>query len=425
MTIVTLQCATTNIEDHWDSAVCRNNPRRLLRRRSVTQRPLEDHSAAALLGALTTPQEKLACRTRFAHESPFSAPPHPSPSPCHITLAAIVPTRSTFNGVPPLFRLASQSAHSKKDEKDSLNYDRPGAFLLRTTPLGWIVDDWEIRFLNMRTQLGTMSTFLVWTFKFNIGLGAIWRFPMNAYMFGTGINYESGRMVWYYALEQAMYSVGVAFGPLIMFGSYACVRRDVRFNIILSCVLVIILSVLASMFVFEILGIKASASDESIANFTHTGPHFVFVVYSEAFNLIAVAPNITRALFYFVFVTTAANNSVATVYSWWVLDWTKYSIEILVPGLALWLLVMAPIPIMAIYNIIKFYKAGRPIGVLEAFKRVKESPQGLNIDILTTNDLLLHAFNNLAKRQGYQILSLIEVLLRALSQVELINIGVC
>ncbi|CAG2061250.1 unnamed protein product, partial [Timema podura] len=166
-------------------------------------------------------------------------------------------------------------------------------------------------------------------------------------------------------------------------------------------------------------------------------PHFVFVVYSEAFNLIAVAPNITRALFYFVFVTTAANNSfttiivvvssidkfapklrhkigynntyfivmgimfmlsipcvtkVATVYSWWVLDWTKYSIGILVPGLALWLLVMAPIPIMAIYNIIKFYKAGRPIGVLEAFKRVKESPQGLNIDILTTNDLLLHAF---------------------------------
>nr|CAD7400266.1 unnamed protein product [Timema poppensis] len=164
--------------------------------------------------------------------------------------------------------------------------------------LSWIVEI-VVKFLNMRTQLSTMPTFLVWTLKFNIGLGAIWRFPMNAYMFGTA------NMVWYYALEQAMYSVGVALGPLIMFGSYACVRRDVRFNIILSCVLVIILSVLASMFVFEILGIKASASDER--------PHFVFVVYSEAFNLIAAAPNITRALFYFVFVTTAASNSFTTI----------------------------------------------------------------------------------------------------------------
>nr|CAD7400265.1 unnamed protein product [Timema poppensis] len=115
---------------------------------------------------------------------------------------------------------------------------------------------------------------------------------------------------------------------------------------------------------------------------------------------------------------------VATVYSWWVLDWTKYSIGILVPGLALWLLVMAPIPLMAIYNIIKFYKAGRPIGVLEAFKSVKELPQGLNIDNLTTDDLLLHDFNNLAHRQGYQILSSIEVLLRSLSQVDFINTGV-
>ncbi|KAK6624051.1 hypothetical protein RUM44_010909 [Polyplax serrata] len=95
--------------------------------------------------------------------------------------------------------------------------------------------------------------------------------------------------VWRTATEQAFYSIGVAMGPLITFGSYAPFKSPTHIDGILICLCIFLTSVLCSLVVFSVLGFLSVKTGRPFEKVVEAGPGLVFIVYPESLELLPAA----------------------------------------------------------------------------------------------------------------------------------------
>lgn len=107
--------------------------------------------------------------------------------------------------------------------------------------------------------------------------------------------------VWRVATEQAFYSIGVAMGPLITFGSYSKFNSPSHIDGSLICLCIFLTSVLCSMVVFSVLGFLSKKTGRSFYNVVASGPGLVFIVYPESLELLP-ASQFFSALFYIMLI---------------------------------------------------------------------------------------------------------------------------
>ena len=114
--------------------------------------------------------------------------------------------------------------------------------------------------------------------------------------------------VWRIATEQAFYSIGVAMGPLITFGSYAKYQHPTHIDGTLLCLCIFLTSLLCSSVVFSVLGFLSVKTGRPFEKVVDAGPGLVFIVYPESLRLLPGA-----AFFSFLFYLMLINLGLSTI----------------------------------------------------------------------------------------------------------------
>ncbi|KAL0278607.1 UNVERIFIED_CONTAM: hypothetical protein PYX00_000380 [Menopon gallinae] len=107
--------------------------------------------------------------------------------------------------------------------------------------------------------------------------------------------------VWRTATEQAFYSVGVAMGPLITFGSYQRFNSPSHIDGTLVCVSIVLTGILCCLVVFSVLGFLSAKTGRGFEDVVSAGPGLVFIVYPESLELLP-ASAFFAALFYLMLI---------------------------------------------------------------------------------------------------------------------------
>lgn len=108
--------------------------------------------------------------------------------------------------------------------------------------------------------------------------------------------------VWRTATEQAFYSVGVAMGPLVTFGSYQKFSSPSHIDGTLICVSIVLTGILCSLVVFSVLGFMSVKTGRDFDKVVRAGPGLVFVVYPESLELLP-GSGFFAALFYLMLIS--------------------------------------------------------------------------------------------------------------------------
>lgn len=117
--------------------------------------------------------------------------------------------------------------------------------------------------------------------------------------------------VWYAAVTQSFFSLGVCFGAVVMYSSYN--RFD--HNILRDCTVVTSMdlgtSLIAGTTIFGILGNLAHESDKDINNVVRAGTGLAFISYPEALAKFTVVPQLFAVLFFLMLFILGIGTSVA------------------------------------------------------------------------------------------------------------------
>ncbi|OWA50488.1 Sodium-dependent proline transporter [Hypsibius exemplaris] len=103
--------------------------------------------------------------------------------------------------------------------------------------------------------------------------------------------------VWRSAAAQVFFSLGVAQGPLMMFGSYNKFHMRVYKDAVIVCCLDTLTSLIASIVIFSVLGNLAFQLDVPIGTVAKGGPGLAFIAYPEALSKLPV-PQLWAVLFF-------------------------------------------------------------------------------------------------------------------------------
>ncbi|KAI1284894.1 Sodium- and chloride-dependent glycine transporter 1 [Halotydeus destructor] len=119
-------------------------------------------------------------------------------------------------------------------------------------------------------------------------------------------------IVWYRAVEQSFFSLGVCFGSLTMYASYNSFKNNVYRDAIIISVLDTFTSILAGCVIFAVLGSMAFKQGKPIETVVEKqGLGLAFVAYPEALSQLKFVPQLWSILFFIMLYTLGLGSSVA------------------------------------------------------------------------------------------------------------------
>ncbi|CAG7723874.1 unnamed protein product [Allacma fusca] len=106
--------------------------------------------------------------------------------------------------------------------------------------------------------------------------------------------------VWFQAVQQCFFSLGMGFGPVIVFGSYNNFRHNISRDVWIVSAMDAFTSILAGSTIFAILGSLAAGRD--ISTVVESGPNIAFVSYPAVMTDFGPYPfpQIVSFLFFFM-----------------------------------------------------------------------------------------------------------------------------
>ncbi|XP_034248378.1 sodium-dependent nutrient amino acid transporter 1-like [Thrips palmi] len=117
--------------------------------------------------------------------------------------------------------------------------------------------------------------------------------------------------VWYAAVTQCFFSLGVGFGSLVMMSSYNPFQHNIHKDAIIVTSMDTMTSMLAGCTIFGILGNLAHESGQSVGTVVKGGSGLAFVSYPEAIAKFDVAPQVFAFLFFLMLLTLGVGSAVA------------------------------------------------------------------------------------------------------------------
>ncbi|KAA0191187.1 hypothetical protein HAZT_HAZT012087 [Hyalella azteca] len=124
------------------------------------------------------------------------------------------------------------------------------------------------------------------------------------YLFAPRWSDLTNLTVWAKALEQVLVSLSLAHGGVIMYGSYNSFRNKVHLDAVVMCVGDLVVSIIASVAVFAVLGAMAHELGlRDVANLPDMGESLALVVYPSAIGSALPVPHLWAVLFYVALIT--------------------------------------------------------------------------------------------------------------------------
>ncbi|XP_049801444.1 sodium-dependent nutrient amino acid transporter 1-like [Schistocerca nitens] len=118
--------------------------------------------------------------------------------------------------------------------------------------------------------------------------------------------------VWYEAVTQAFFSLGVSFGTLIMYSSYNGFSHNIHRDAIIVTTMDTFTSLLAGCTIFAILGnLKYETNAADIDAVAKKGAELAFVSYPEAIAKFDFVPQLFSVLFFLMLFTLGIGSAVA------------------------------------------------------------------------------------------------------------------
>jgi len=98
--------------------------------------------------------------------------------------------------------------------------------------------------------------------------------------------------VWYAAVTQCFYSMGIGFGPIVMLASFNPFKHNIYRDAAIVSFMDTFTSLLSGITIFSILGNLAYVSNKNISEVVQGGPGLAFVSYPEALAKFDVVPQV-------------------------------------------------------------------------------------------------------------------------------------
>ncbi|XP_046747581.1 sodium-dependent nutrient amino acid transporter 1-like isoform X1 [Diprion similis] len=118
--------------------------------------------------------------------------------------------------------------------------------------------------------------------------------------------------VWYAAVTQAFFSLGVCFGAVTMYASYNGFRHDVNRDCTIVTTLDLLTSLLAGTTIFGILGNLAyELGSDDISTVVRSGTGLAFISYPDALAKFTVVPQVFAVLFFLMLFVLGVGTAVA------------------------------------------------------------------------------------------------------------------
>ncbi|KAA0203890.1 hypothetical protein HAZT_HAZT000333 [Hyalella azteca] len=118
--------------------------------------------------------------------------------------------------------------------------------------------------------------------------------------------------VWRVATEQVIFSMSVAGGGLITFGSFNKFNSKIHIDIVILSVLDLIASLLCAVTIFSVLGAMAyELGIDDVSKVVASGPGLAFIAYPEAISRTMPLPHLWSLLFFFMVLTLGLDSMFA------------------------------------------------------------------------------------------------------------------
>jgi len=116
---------------------------------------------------------------------------------------------------------------------------------------------------------------------------------------------------WYEAVTQCFFSLGVGFGPIVMFSSFNQFRHNIYRDAMIVSLMDTFTSLLGGVTIFSILGNLAFETGKPVEDVVAGGPGLAFVSYPEAIAKFTIAPQLFSVLFFLMMITLGLGTSVS------------------------------------------------------------------------------------------------------------------
>lgn len=107
--------------------------------------------------------------------------------------------------------------------------------------------------------------------------------------------------IWLAAISQVFFSLSIASGIMIAYGSYNAKKGDITKNAFITALCDTTFSLLAGLVVFSVLGYMAFVQNVDIGSVAQSGPSLAFVVFPKALSLMPLAPLFSVLFFLMLF----------------------------------------------------------------------------------------------------------------------------
>jgi len=116
--------------------------------------------------------------------------------------------------------------------------------------------------------------------------------------------------IWYSAVTQCFYSMGIGFGPIIMLSSFNPFKHNIYRDAAIVSFMDTFTSLLSGVTIFAILGNLAHESNKEIADVVQGGPGLAFISYPEALAKFGIVPQLFAVLFFLMLLTLGVGSEV-------------------------------------------------------------------------------------------------------------------
>ncbi|CAG7718759.1 unnamed protein product, partial [Allacma fusca] len=121
----------------------------------------------------------------------------------------------------------------------------------------------------------------------------------------------AGPKVWFEAVGQCFFSLGTAFGPLFMFGSYNRFKHNVYRDAWIVSGLDTFTSLFAGFTVFAVLGNLAGELEVEVEDVARAGAGLTFISFAQGLGTFTVVPQLFSVLFYLMLLTLGIGTGVS------------------------------------------------------------------------------------------------------------------
>jgi solute carrier family 6 amino acid transporter-like protein 5/7/9/14 len=119
--------------------------------------------------------------------------------------------------------------------------------------------------------------------------------------------------VWYAAVTQSFFSMGVGFGSIITFSSYNKFNHNIYKDATIIAFADTFTSTLAGVITFSILGHLAYELDSPISDVIKSGTGLAFISYPEVVAKFEMAPQLFAVLFFLMLITLGLGSAVGMI----------------------------------------------------------------------------------------------------------------